>query len=71
MSAPMSLTQPTRQEYYDQVSHILSSLLTEANPGEKQALYQTLEWLGIAEIRGEVSADELETPSAAPSKTTK
>lgn len=68
----MTRTDATKEQLYAEVSHTLNSLLADANPCEREALYHALEWLGIAEIRAstyratefEASADELETPSA-------
>jgi hypothetical protein len=55
----------SRETLYHCTEHLLYALLTEAADSEKQALYRSLEHLGIAQIRClNVSADELETPSA-------
>ena len=60
-----------RETLYHCTSHLLYALLSEADEVEKQALYHSLEHLGIAQIRWlNGSADELETPSADPSQTT-
>jgi hypothetical protein len=54
-----------RETLYHCVEHLLYALLVEAGENEKQALYRSLEHLGIAQIRWlNASADELDSPSA-------
>jgi hypothetical protein len=60
----MTRTDATKEQLYAEVSHTLNSLLADANPCEREALYHALEWLGIAEIRAstfEASALELDS----------
>jgi len=68
--ATRSLKENRRSTLYHCIQHLLNALQKEANPKEKLALLRSLEWLGIAEIRGcadetetkgEASADELDT----------
>jgi hypothetical protein len=64
MSQP-ELKKDSRETLYHCTQHLLLALLTEAADSEKQALYKSLEWLGISEIRWlNASADELDSPSA-------
>ncbi len=60
-----------RETLYHCVEHLLYALLVEAGDSEKQALYRSLEHLGIAQIRWlNASADELDSPSADVLRTT-
>jgi hypothetical protein len=59
------LKKDSRETLYHCTQHLLYALLTEAADSEKQALYKTLEWLGISEIRGlNASAADLDRPGA-------
>jgi hypothetical protein len=61
--ATRSLKENPRSTLYHCTQHLLNALQKEANPKEKQALFRSLEWLGIAEIKG--CADETETKGKA------
>jgi hypothetical protein len=55
----------SRETLYHCTEHLLYALLTEAGDSEKQALYRSLEYLGIAQIRWlNVSAEVLGGASA-------
>jgi hypothetical protein len=61
--ATLRLKENPRSTLYHCTQHLLNALQKEANPKEKQALFRSLEWLGIAEIKG--CADETETDGEA------
>jgi hypothetical protein len=64
MSQP-ELKKDSRETLYHCTQHLLYALLTEAGDSEKQALYKSLEWLGISEIRWlNASAADLDRPGA-------
>jgi hypothetical protein len=64
MSQP-ELKKDSRETLYHCTQHLLLALLTEAADSEKQALYKSLEWLGISEIRClQASAADLDRPGA-------
>jgi hypothetical protein len=53
----------SRETLYHCTEHLLYALLLEAGDSEKQALYCSLEHLGIAQIRGlNASAEDLAEP---------
>jgi len=60
-----------RETLYHCTSHLLYALLSEADEDEKQALYRSLEHLGIAQIRGlNASTKDLSRPGAGSCQTT-
>ena len=61
----------TRETLYHCTSHLLYALLSEADEDEKQALYRSLEHLGIAQIRRlNASTKDLSRPGAGSCQTT-
>jgi hypothetical protein len=60
-----------RETLFHCAEHLLYALLSEAGDDEKQALYKSLEHLGIAQIRWlNASADSCPDPSADTSQST-
>ena len=59
---------PEREKLYYCSQHLLNALVgTTTNERERRALYRSLEWLGVAEIRAmkaEVSTDRLTSSGA-------
>ena len=61
----LELKKDSRGTLYYCTQHLLYALLTSAEDSEKQALYKSLEWLGISEIRClNASAADLDGPGA-------
>ena len=59
---------PEREKLYYCSQHLLNALVgTTTNERERRALYRSLEWLGVAEIRAmnvEASTKDLSRPGA-------
>jgi hypothetical protein len=67
--AQLDLQKNPRSTLYHCCQHLLHALLTEAEDAEKQALYKTLEWLGISQIRSmNANAADLESPGVSNSQ---